>query len=135
LALVLVLWDAAALRSGASFFSISYGLICVVFILVVVAGPFADARRRARTIYAVTSERIIIHGGVSSRKTTSCALATLTDINLKEEPDGSGTINFGPRGLAAIFAGAKWPLPTFELIPGARGVYSIILEARRAALA
>jgi hypothetical protein len=135
-ALFAVLWDKSTLDGSPPFFFRLSGLFMkVVWLVVAVGGLFVNARRRAGTFYAVTSERIVIKGGVISKKATSRALVTIVDISLKEKADGSGTINFGPRGLAAMLAGAKWPLPTFELIPEARRVYGIILEARRVALA
>ncbi len=101
---------------------------------------FSDARRRSRTYYGVTSERIIIViGGLFSHQTKSLQLRTLADVSLTERGDGSGSITFGPTHyMNALSPGAGWPgsgryaPPSFEFIERAKEVYDIIYDAQRA---
>jgi hypothetical protein len=54
-----------------------------------------DKRRRANTIYAITSDRIIIKSGVFSKKVNSFNIKTLSNLSVDEKSDGTGTIAFG----------------------------------------
>lgn len=135
-----VFWEASVLRQGGPTFFALWGIPFVLAGLHITVGRFfVDAARRARTAYAVTSERILIEvGGVGplAGSTKSLPLRTLSEVQLRERGDGTGTITFGPQPFGA-FAGASWPgapqVPTFDLIPDARRVYDIIREAQRAA--
>lgn len=133
-----IFWEYSVLRSGAPGFFALWGVPFVAMGLYITVGRFfVDARRRARTTYAVTSERVIIASGVVSSVTKSLDLRTLSDVTLQERADGSGTITFGSQNpLAAMYAGTSWPgvaqTPAFEMIQGARQVYDIIREAQRA---
>ena len=131
-------WEALALMGGIwpmAFF----GLPFVVMGVHLLVGRFwIDARRRARTIYGVSNERIIIASGVFSRKVKSLNLRTLSDVSLTEKPDGSGTITFGPvHAMTAALAGMSWPgmdasaVACLELIENAREVYEIIRNAQK----
>ena len=132
-----VFWEASVLRSGGPAFFALWGIPFLFAGAYITVGRFwVDARRRARTAYAVTTERIIIHTGAFSTSTKSLNLRTLSDVTLNERPDGSGTITFGPvPPMAAMYAGTSWPgmpqVPSFELIPNARRVYDIIRDAQR----
>jgi hypothetical protein len=118
-----------------------WGIPFIVVGLYITIGRFwIDARRRARTTYAVTSERIIINSGTFTRTSKSLNLRTLSDVTLQEGADGRGTITFGPAPpFAAMYAGMSWPgvaqIPAFEMIPDARRVYGIIRDAQRASTA
>lgn len=131
-------WEASVLRAGAPPFFALWGVPFVLMGIYVIIGRFfVDARRRARTTYAVTTERVIIHSGLRTLETTSLPLRTLADMTLSERADGSGTITFGAAGpLAMRMAPAGWPgapqVPAFELIPDARRVYQILRDAQRA---
>lgn len=129
-----VFWEAGVLRSGAPS---TFELFGIPFVLVgfyiTIGRFFADAWRRGRTSYALTTERVIIRSGSSIK---SLNLRTLTDVTLTERSDGRGTITFGPTPYrAAMYAGTPWPgitQPTmFESIPGAREVYAQIREAQQ----
>jgi hypothetical protein len=132
-------WELSVLQEGAPLFFALWGIPFVLVGLYITVGRFlVDARRRARTTYAVTSERIIISSGAFSPSVKSLNLRTLSDVTLHERPDGSGTITFGSVSpLVAMYAGTAWPgipqVPSFEMIPDARQVYGIIREAQRAA--
>lgn len=132
-------WELSVLRDGAPLFFALWGVPFVLVGFYITVGRFfVDARRRARTTYAVTSERIIISSGAFNPSVKSLNLATLSDVTLHERRDGSGTITFGSTSpLVAMYAGTPWPgvpqVPSFEMIPDARRVYGIIREAQRAA--
>lgn len=131
-----VFWEASVLRTDAPGFLALWGIpFMLMGVYITIGRFFADAWRRSRTSYALTSERVIIRSGESIK---SLSLRTLTDVTLTERPDGRGTITFGPMPyLSAMYAGMPWPgrtqAPMFELIPGARAVYAQIRQAQQAA--
>ena len=135
-----IFWEVLAVRDSGSLLFALWGVPFVTVGLYFVIGRFwLDARRRARTTYAVTSERVIIHSGGFSPSTTSLNLSRLSDLTLAERPDGSGTIRFGPvPPFAGMYEGTAWPgvprVPAFELIPDARRVFSLVREAQRASV-
>lgn len=107
-----VLWELSVIRSGAPLF---FGLWGVPFLLAgvyITVGRFwVDARRRARTTYAVTSDRIIITSGAFTTS-KSLNLRSLSDVTLQEHSDGTGTITFGPvPPFSAMRRGQPVPLP------------------------
>jgi hypothetical protein len=114
-----------------------FGLPFVAIGLYMIAGRFfADAMARARTIYAVTDQRVLILSGVLSRSRRSLELLGLSEINSREKADGSGTITFGAPNLFAAFR--SWPgvvrtSPAFEGVARVRDVLKIIRDAKRAA--
>ena len=130
-------WEASVIRSGGPLFFTLWGIPFVLMGLYITIGRFfVDARRRARTTYAVTSDRILISTGFLSMTTRTLDVRALSDVTLDERRDGSGTITFGrtyPR--ASTFAEGSWPgvpmPPRFEMIEGAKQVYDIIREAQR----
>jgi hypothetical protein len=135
-----VFWVVSVLRSGARFLWV-FGLPFVgVGFYVTVWRFVADAQRRARTSYFVTSSRIVLIRGARTPVTTSLLLTTLSNVTMTERPDGTGTINFGmmdPR--LAMYANMSFPgmpqLTSFESIPDVRTVYGIIHSAQQDALA
>jgi hypothetical protein len=116
-------------------------LLFVVTGLYLVAGRFFfDAWRRARTHYAVTSERVLIVDAAPGRKVTSLALSDLRELTLQERGSGVGTISFGRGGLGALFGAIEgWPgaerhlPPRFRLLLEARRVHDLIRTAQRLA--
>jgi hypothetical protein len=108
--------------------------------LYLLVGRFlVDARRRGRTTYGVSSERIVIISGLFQRVVRSLNLDLLADVVLTERADGSGTITFGPLSpWAGWYSGQEvWVarglgIPQFELASDVRRVYEVILGARRA---
>jgi hypothetical protein len=134
-----IFWEVTVVRSRAGLFFELWGIPFVAAGLYLIAGRFwADARRRARTRYAVTSDRIIITSGLFTSSVRSLDLRGLRDLALDERPDGSGNVWFGARPPWA-FAQGSWPmpnaarLPMFEAIADARRVYNLIREAQAAA--
>jgi hypothetical protein len=111
--------------------------------LYIVFGRFvADAWQRSRTVYGLTSRRVIIVGGLTSRQTRSLPLQQLGPMTLHERADRSGTITFGAVPSAyAWMAGSGWPglgrqLPlSFDMVEHARDLYTRISEAQQATTA
>ncbi len=135
-----VFWETSVLRGGGpSFFSL-FGVPFVAMGLYITVGRFlVDARRRARTSYFVTSNRVVIIGGTFTPATKSLLLSTLSDVSMTERPDASGTISFGTvNPMMAMYGGMSWPgvpqVPSFEMIPDVRSVYRIIQTAQQDAL-
>jgi hypothetical protein len=132
-------WEAMVVRTGAPFFFKLWGIPFVLVGLYLIVGRFfADARQRARTIYAVTNERVIIVSGLFRETVTSLNLHMLSDISLSDKSDGSGTVSLGPSSPYGWFASSGWPggrqymPPALEGIPGARAVYETIRQAQKA---
>jgi Bacterial PH domain len=136
-----IFWETMVVRGGAPWFFVLWGIPFVLIGLYLIAGRFVvDARQRAKTFYAVTSERVIIVSGLFLRRVKSLNLDTLTDVSLTERNNGAGTITFGPAPpMAGWYSGGSWPgmgnylFPSFELSSDARSVYEIIRSAQRAA--
>ena len=135
-----IFWEAGVLASGAPLFFALWGVPFVLVGLYLMIGRFwVDARQRAATVYAVTSERVLVLSGLFARSTKSLRLDNLSDVSLTERRDGSGTITFGPvpSGYAwhggGAWPGCGWPMATsFDSIREARTVFDVIEEARRA---
>jgi hypothetical protein len=135
-----IFWESTVVTKGAPFFFMLWGIPFVLIGLYIIFGRFfVDARSRARTFYGVTSERIIIVSGQSSRQTKSLQLKTLSDISLTERADGSGTITFGPQYPTTQNLPAGWPgagryaAPAFDMIDRAKEVYDLIRQTQKAA--
>lgn len=75
---------------------ILFPLIFLVVGLYFLVGRFViDMRARARTPYALTSERVLIFGGLFSHRLTSLSLRNLNEMTLSEKASGEGSIVFG----------------------------------------
>jgi hypothetical protein len=135
-----IFWEGGVIMTGAPWFFVVWGVPFVLVGLYIMFGRFwVDARQRARTYYAVTSDRVVIVSGLLARQVRSLNLATLSDVSLTERGNGTGTITFGPVSpYYSWYAGAAWPgfgqsaAPTFELEYEARQVYEIVCAAQRA---
>lgn len=90
-----------------------------------------DARRRARTLYAVTSRRIVVIG---AREQSSIELDNLGETRLVRSKDGTGSIYFGPDngwfGRSWSWTG-KPASSAFEKIDDVDVVYAGIRKARQ----
>jgi hypothetical protein len=138
-----IFWETMVVAVNAPLFFSLFGLIFVVVGLYLIVGRFfVDAMQRARTFYAVTSDRVIIVTGLRSRTVRSIDLETLGEVTLSERRDGSGSIVLGtPTPFDWMYGGmAGWPswsgfgtrwVPRFELIDNVRSVYDIIRSAKR----
>ena len=117
-----IFWEVMALSTTAKapapfrFLFPLFGLPFVAIGLFMIVGRFlADARARARTIYGVTNQRILIVRGARSQQTRSLELSAIPELSLVEHKDGTGTITFGGASLAAmttLFGGAPTPAAT-----------------------
>jgi len=125
------------------------GLVVIVFPLFgipfVIAGLYfifgrfiVDAKKREKTYYGLTDQRVIIRSGFFGKKTKSLNLRTLTDISLSEKANGTGTISFGQESpWTSWFSGSWFPgagvsqTPKFEMIEGAKPIYNKIINAQK----
>lgn len=135
-------WEYSVLSKGGPIFFGFWGIPFVLVGLYMIAGRFfADAYVRDRTDYAVTDQRVLIVSGMFSREVKSLPLASMSNISLKEQASGTGTIQFGPMppGASMMMIGPSWPgagrmlPPMFDLLPKARQVHELILRAQREA--
>ncbi|HYE31827.1 MAG TPA: hypothetical protein VEH27_10380 [Methylomirabilota bacterium] len=117
-------------------FGLPFVLIGYQFIL----GRFiSDMRRRSRTIFIITGERILSHG---PKGTMAWKLAEIHDLTLSERKRGAGDIYFqGPvpelagkvqKRFRGISMSARSP---FELVANAKEAFSALVEAREKAMA
>ncbi len=123
-------WEYMAIRGGAPLVFCLFGLPFVLIGLYLIIGRFfIDARMRDTTIYAITSERILVETGLFSRRTISVRLRDVGPVTLTERADGRGTISFASgvplSGRRSAAAGI-----TFELIEQARNVHQIFESAQ-----
>jgi hypothetical protein len=136
-----IFWEWSVIQSNAPAFFMLWGVPFVLIGLYLIFGRFiVEAQQRARTMYRVTNERVLIVSGLFNRKIKSLALRTLSDLSLSENSNGEGSITFGSTPpFASWFGGSAWPGmeayagPRFEEIPNARTVYNVIRDAQRAA--
>ena len=138
-----IFWEVSVLASNAPWFFVLWGVPFVLFGLYIMFGRFwYDARQRAATVYAVTSERVIIISGVSTQRERSLAIDKISDVTLRERRGGGGTITFGAASAFSwmypgMSPGAGWPslghrtVPHFELDADARAIYEVIHSAQR----
>lgn len=133
-----IFWELTVLRSGAPGWFSLWGIPFVLVGLFMIFGRFfVDAWSRARTTYAVTSDRVIINSGLFTTTTQSLDVRTITNMTVQERSNGSGTITFGAvNPFASMYPGLSRPsaqqMPKFDMIPDARRVYNIIRGAQQA---
>jgi len=135
-----IFWEASVIASNAPVFFVLWGVPFVLIGIYLIIGRFFfEAKQRARTYYAVTSERILIVSGLFSQKVKSLNLRTLSDLSLSEGKNGLGTISFGGGSpFASLFGGfSGWPGmeahlgSRFDRIENAKTVYEIIRKTQR----
>jgi hypothetical protein len=132
-------WEYNVVTGGAPFFFMLWGVPFVVVGLYIVFGRFfVEAKQREKTVYGLTSERIIIVSGLLSRKVKSLSIKNLSESSLSEKHDHSGTINFGSvNPLHSMFGGMSWPgmgqniSPSFDMIENAKSVHEMILRVQK----
>jgi Bacterial PH domain len=94
-----------------------------------------DARRRARTWYGLSDDRIIIlASGFIAKRVTNIPLRELRHVMFSQRPDGSGTICFDS-GASQRPAGIRIPWSVechqLERVPDVRRVVRKIIWAQR----
>lgn len=134
-----IFWEWNVIRLGAPLLFKLWGIPFVLVGLYLVAGRFfTDARRRAHTHYALTTERLLIAKGKDGKNIQSLSLRTLPDITLEERADGTGTISLGSMHMpfGNMTAWGHWPgaragVPQLEGIANAQHVIQQIRDAQR----
>ena len=109
-----------------------FGIPFVIVGLYMIFGRFIyDSKKRSKTFYGLTDQRAIIVSGFFGKRVKSLNLKTLSDLNLTEKNDQSGTITFGHENqMGNFFSGNSFPgmgssnIPKFELIDNAKDVYN-----------
>lgn len=131
-----VFWEVGVVNSNAPPFFALFGAPFIVIGLYFVFGRFAwDAFRRARTVYAVTSRRVIILSEVWRGNIQFVDLRNLEQIRIRAARHGRGTLVLGqePPWWASFGAwpGGRESVPTLEAIDGAKDVLDTIRRAQR----
>lgn len=127
----------AAINANRQNGSLPFAIVAVALMCFNLVGLYqcfwGDARRRVRTFYGVTSERLLIVAPFFFRpRVTSIPLDI--DFSFQEGKDGQGTIWFGP---VPYLSTEYWGLggypqsPRFELDANASAVFETILAAKR----
>ena len=130
-------WETGVIATGAPFFFKLWGIpFVLVGIYITVGRFFVDAKKRANTIYGITSDRIIIKSGIFSREIKSLNIRTLSDITISQKADNSGTITLGPTDIRySMMQGMEWPgakqSPRLEFIEDVKTVYDKIIDLQR----
>lgn len=144
-----IMWGGAALFAGyiliraartaaSPFFAWFFAFLFLSFGFYTLVGRLlVEALRRRKTVYGLTSQRLIVASGIFRRSIRSFSLDRLPPLWLIERGDGSGTIGAGtpPRGFgpAAFQARLETQPPRLEYINSARGVLERIEHAQHAA--
>lgn len=120
-----------------------FGLPFVLIGLHLMIGRFFfDSRRRGRTFYALTNQRVIIASGQHSKTVKSLDLDSLGQMVYVEQSDGSGSISFGSGVIEPLYyvnessntMRSRRPSvrPTqFELIEDVKQVYNKIKHQQK----
>ena len=130
-------WETSVLSTVAAFPFALFGIPFVLVAIYITVGRFfLDAKKRANTIYGITTERIIIKTGILSREIKSLNIRTLNEITINQKSDNSGTITFGPTDFRyAMMQGMEWPgakqPPRLEFIEDVKSVYNKIIDLQR----
>ncbi|MDC7997526.1 PH domain-containing protein [Gilvibacter sediminis] len=130
-----IFWVIMASEAGA------FALFGIPFVLVglflVFGRFFVDARVRAKTVYGITQDRILIKSGVFSTTLNSVSIKNISHLEYQEKSDRSGSILLGPRSPHQRWSSGMswWPgmktAPQLELIKDVRNVYNKITELQR----
>jgi hypothetical protein len=138
-----IFWEWKVLTQSGTSYLPFVGVLFVLIGLYLIFGRFYYAAwQRARTRYALTSERAII---VCGRETRSLYLRQLESVTLLEGRNSVGSVILGEYSARHILewmvpswgAGTGWPgsgpfnPPRFDLIENAPRVHELILSALR----
>lgn len=130
-------WETTVIVTDAPFFFKLWGIPFVLIGLYMIIGRFfVDAKKRANTIYGITSDRIIIKSGIFRKEIKSLNIRTLSDITISQKADNSGTITLGPTDIRySMMQGMEWPgakqPPRLEFIENVKSVYDKIIDLQR----
>jgi hypothetical protein len=138
-----IFWEITVAKGHAPLLLKLWGVPFVVAGLHLVFGRFlVDALARARTVYGVTNQRLIIVTGAFSRRVRSLPWQSLPQATLVERGNGGGTIRFGPElpfglgrsGNLGGWSGARQSLfPALDVSDHAREAYAAIKLAQQTA--
>jgi hypothetical protein len=109
---------------------------------------FYDARKRARTYYALSDARVIVVSGEASYDIRAIQLKVLREVTFTRRADDTGTLEFDRPGFLSYRGrfdsgrGMDWPWfsldplrsMAFEMIANPREVYDLIVRAQQHAL-
>jgi len=132
-----VFWESSVMATDAPFFFKLFGIpFVLVGIYIVIGRFFIDAKKRANTIYGITTDRIIIKSGVFNTDIKSLNIKTLSDITINQKNDNSGTITLGSTDSRySMMQGMDWPgtkqPPRLEFIEDVKSVYDKIIDLQR----
>jgi hypothetical protein len=131
-----VFWTMTAARGNAPGFFILWGMgFLAIGLFFTIGRFFVDAWIRARLIYAVTNQRILVIRPAPFANLVTLGLGNLPQVSLSEGSGGRGTIRFGDNSLFATFGRrngfASWvdsldPVPQFLGIEDAKSVFNQI---------
>jgi hypothetical protein len=131
-------WEYEVISTGAPFLFALFGIPFVVAGLYLMAGRFYyDARFREKTFYGITNRRVIILSGIRSKQSKSVVIREIADMNMIENPDGSGVIALDSQDMKNVSRDELiWPVQT-EIKPrlsdlrDVRKPFEIIQKLRR----
>ncbi|MFL5759786.1 MAG: hypothetical protein ACJ789_08605 [Thermomicrobiales bacterium] len=84
-----------AIRAEAGFFLLLFTPFVLSDLYLLVGRFVIYARRRSKTVCALTEQRALIVSGLVHRQVLNLPLHTMSTVELQEHGDGSGTITFG----------------------------------------
>ena len=128
-------WEYTVYRAGAPYFFLLFGGFFVVIGLYLMFGRFFhDMLQRRKTVYALTSDRIL---RLTGKTLTAWNLMDLPQATLELSANRRGTIAFGVISIPGIrgvgrYRGAPQSvaLPVFEKIQNATDVFNMIQSAQ-----
>ena len=130
-----IFWEAMVITMGAPLMFPIFGIPFILVGLYLMIGRFfVDAKKRANTLYAVTSERIIIQTGLFSKEFFSTNIENIQNTSFTEKSDLSGTISFAERTKRIMSNGSEYtsnaPLE-LEFIEDVKNVYQKIIQQQK----
>jgi uncharacterized membrane protein len=92
-----ILWESGVIAGGAPFFFAIFGSLFVVVGVYFIFGRFIyKARRKRRTVYAVTDRRVLeIVEGRKGESVTAVYLRSIPNISTSALANGEGSVEFG----------------------------------------
>lgn len=138
------------IRNSTDSFAICFMLVWTVGAYWAAFGRFFnDARKRARTYYALTNFRVMVISANGSTHVRAMQLITLEKITFTKRSDGTGTIEFNRPSFKSFqyqfetsrgidppwFSHDSIRSMAFEMIADARHVHGLIVQARDDTLA